>query len=122
MLSNSPSRIWGTYSGTIYDLTDYVWTLHVNNNLAAYQFLDSDLVAIFQQRSGQDVTAPMNAVLETMNSTYKAQNMACLNNLFVMGSPDFRKSARCQVQNWLLIFFSALLVASVALKCRLRLF
>jgi chitin synthase len=117
MLSNSPSRIWGTYSGTIYDLTDYVWTLNINNNLAVYQFLDSDLVAVFQQRSGQDVTVPMNAVLETMNSTYKAQNMACLNNLFVVGSPDFRKSARCQVQNWLLIFFSALLMASIALKC-----
>jgi chitin synthase len=74
--------------------------------LPAYQFLDSDLVAIFQvQRSGQDVTAPMNAVLETMNSTYKAQNMACLNNLFVVGSPDFRKSARCQVELVVDLFF-----------------
>jgi hypothetical protein len=34
MLSNSPSRIWGTYSGTIYGLTDYVWTLSINNNFA----------------------------------------------------------------------------------------
>jgi chitin synthase len=74
-------------------------------------------VAIFKQRSGQDVTTPLNAVLDTMNSTYKAQHMACLNNVFVAGSVDFRKTARCQVQNWLLIFFSALLMASIALKC-----
>ena len=74
-------------------------------------------MAIFQQRSGQDVTTPLNAVLETMNSTYRAQNLACLNNAFVVGSVDFRKTARCQVQNWLLIFFSALLMASIALKC-----
>ena len=31
--------------------------------------------------------------------------MACLNNKFLAGSVDFRKTARCQVQDWLLIFF-----------------
>ena len=74
-------------------------------------------MAIFKQRSGQDVTTPLNAVLATMNSTYRAQHMACMNNAFVVGSVDFRKAPRCQVQNWLLIFFTALLMASIALKC-----
>lgn len=72
---------------------------------------------VFKQRSGQDITSPMNAVLNAMNSTYRAQHLACLNTVFLSGEVDFRKSARCQVQNWLLIFFSALLVASIALKC-----
>lgn len=76
-------------------------------------------MSVFQDRSGQDITEPMNAVLEAMNSTYRAQNMDCLNNVFVTASLDFRKTARCQVQNWLLIFFSALLMASIALKCLL---
>ena len=91
MLSNSPSRIWGTYSGTIYDLTDYVWTLNINNNLPVYQFLDSDLVAIFQQRSGQDVTTALNMVLDSMNSTYREQHIACLNNVFVVGTAYVEK-------------------------------
>ena len=52
-----------------------------------------------------------------MNSTYKEQHMACLNAAFLAGLVDFRKTARCQVQNWLLIFFSALLMASIVLKC-----
>jgi chitin synthase len=111
------SRIWGSYSGTIYDLTDYVWTLGLTQNSPLFEFLDSDLVAVFQQRSGQDVTTALNAVLDNMNSTYREQHMACLNNEFLAGSVDFRKTARCQVQNWLLIFFSALLMASIALKC-----
>ena len=111
------SRIWGSYSNTIYDLTDYVWTLGLNQNSALFQFLDPDLVAVFQQRSGQDITQPLNVVLDAMNSTYREQHMACLNTAFLMGTVDFRNSARCQVQNWLLIFFAALLMASIALKC-----
>ena len=98
-------------------MTDYVYSLDLVQNSPTFQFLDSDFVAVFKQRSGQDVTTALNTVLDTMNSTYKAQHMACLNNAFLAGAVDFRKSARCQVQNWLLIFFSALLMASIALKC-----
>ena len=111
------SRIWGTYVNTVYDLTDYVNSLSLTQNSPTFEFLDSDLVAVFKQRSGQDITTPLNAVLNSMNSTYRAQHMACLNNAFLAGSVDFRKTPRCQVQNWLLIFFSALLMASIALKC-----
>jgi chitin synthase len=110
-------RIWGSYSETIYDLTDYVWSLGLTQNSPLFEFLDADLVSVFKQRSGQDVTMALDTVLATMNSTYKAQHMSCLNNAFLVGSVDFRKTARCQVQNWLLIFFSALLMASIALKC-----
>src|ERR1700734_3120726 len=83
------SRIWGSYSGTIYDLTDYVWTLCLNENSPTFEFLDSDLVVVFQQRSGQDVTTALNTVLDTMNLTYREQHMACLNTAFLVGSVDF---------------------------------
>ena len=98
-------------------MTDYVNSLSLTQNSPTFEFLNADLVSVFKQRSGQDITKPLNAVLATMNSTYRAQHMACLNNAFVAGSIDFRKSPRCQVQNWMLIFFSALLMASIALKC-----
>jgi chitin synthase len=110
-------RIWGSYNTIIYDLTDYAWTLNLNNNQGLYDFLNDDLVAVFRQMSGQDVTEALNLVLATMNTTYREQHMACLNTAFLVGEVDFRKSARCQVQNWLLIFFSALLMASITLKC-----
>jgi chitin synthase len=87
-----------------------------------FQFLDPDFVAVFQQRSGQDITQPLNLVLDGMNSTYREQHMACLNTVFLVGTVDFRNSARCQVQNWLLIFFAALLMGSIALKCLLSFF
>ena len=61
-------------------------------------------MAVFQQRSGPDVMTALNMVLDSMNSTYREQHMACLNNVFVVGMVDFRKTARCQVQNWLLSF------------------
>lgn len=77
---------------------------------------------VFKQRSGQDITQPLNTVLQAMNTTSREQHLACLNNVFLSGTVDFRKSARCQVQNVLLIFFSALLMASIALKCSLSLF
>lgn len=110
-------RIWAVYSGSLYDLTDYAWTLNLNQNTGPYEFLDDDLVDVFRQRAGQDVTTALNAVLNAMNTTYREQHMACLNTVFLAGEVDFRKTARCQVQNWLLIFFSALLMASIALKC-----
>ena len=64
-------RIWGSYNTIIYDLTDYAWTLNLNNNQGLYDFLDEDLVAVFRQMSGQDVTEALNAVLATMNTTYR---------------------------------------------------
>jgi chitin synthase len=64
------SRIWDSYSGTFYNLTNYVWTLGLTQK-SPFKFLNSDLVAVFQQRSGQDVTTALNAVLDTMNMTYR---------------------------------------------------
>ena len=77
---------------------------------------------VFKQRSGQDVTKTLGKVLDRMNSTARAQNMNCLENVFLAGQADFRKSARCQVQNYLLIIISAILMASIVLKCGLLFF
>jgi len=110
-------RIWGVYNTKVYDLTDYVNSGNLANNNPIWQFLDSDLVDVFKQRSGQDITKPMGKVLDRMNATARAQNMNCLENVFLAGQADFRKSARCQVQNYLLIIISAILMASIVMKC-----
>jgi hypothetical protein len=45
-------------------ITDYVWSLMgLTQNSPMFEFLDSGFVAVFKQRSGQDVTTPLNAVL-----------------------------------------------------------
>ena len=70
-----------------------------------------------EQQVGQDITKPLNAVLATKNSTTKGQNMACLDNAFYVGRTDFRKTAKCQVQNYLLLAFTIVILATVAAKC-----
>ncbi|KAF7309423.1 Glycosyltransferase family 2 protein [Mycena indigotica] len=110
------AKVWGRYNNKIYDLTDYLNTITLNANNPDYVFLDQELVAVFRQQSGQDITKPLNAVLETMDPEKRGLNLQCLNNVFYIGDYDFRKTARCQVQNYFLIVASGILVASVGLK------
>jgi chitin synthase len=99
-------------------LTDYFFTINANQgNAGPYTFLNSALTDIFQQQPGQDITKPFNAALAKLDSTTAQENIQCLNNLFYVGKKDFRKEARCQVQNYLLLVASSILVASVAMKC-----
>lgn len=111
------SRIWAVYNKKLYDLTDYVYSLGLTQNSPTFAFLDQDFVDIFKQRSGQDITKPLTGVLDNMNPNTRAQHLSCIENVFLAGGVDFRKSARCQVQNFLLIIISAILMASIAMKC-----
>jgi chitin synthase len=111
-------RIWGIWANGIYDLTDYVWTLGINaNSPTTAQFLDTNLSDVFKQQTGQDITQQIDSVLAAMDPQTRNQNVNCLKNVFYIGELDFRKTARCQVQNILLIIFSAILMASMGLKC-----
>lgn len=114
------TRIWGVYNHKLYDLTDYVYTLGLNQNSATLAFLDSDFLSVFRQRSGQDITQPLNSVLNSMNSTYRQEHLACIENVFLAGQTDFRKTPRCQVQNYMLIVISGILMASIAMKCKIH--
>lgn len=101
----------------MYDLSDYVLTLSNNNNAGEYLFLDEDIVDVFKQRSGQDITIPLNKVLAQKSAVTVQENMNCLLNAYYWGNVDFRKTPRCQVQNYLLIIASVILMSSMALKC-----
>ncbi|PPQ74695.1 hypothetical protein CVT26_007605 [Gymnopilus dilepis] len=110
------TKVWGFYNNKLYDLTDYVYTLGLNNNNQDFAWLNSDFAAVFQQQSGQDITKPLDAVLSKMDAQTKAQHLNCLENVFLAGEVDFRKTARCQVQNYLLIIISGILMASILMK------
>ena len=83
-----------------------------------YNFLDPDIVSVFQEQAGQDITNSLNAVLAKKDELTVQRNMACLRNAFYLGETDFRKTARCQVQNYMLLAFSSIILATIALKCK----
>ena len=111
-------RTWAVWEKSIYDLTDYFYTINQNEgNTGPFTFMNSAITDIFQQQPGQDITGPLNAALAKLDSTTAQENIQCLKNMFFRGEKDFRKEARCQVQNYLLLVASSILVASVAMKC-----
>ena len=96
---------------------DYVETLNVFQNADQYKFLDSDVVDVFKQQPGQDITKPLNNVLSTKDASLASANVNCMKNMFLVGKKDFRKTARCQAQNIILLVFSVILVTTIAAKC-----
>ena len=63
--------------------------VNLNQNTGSYAFLDTNLVSVFRQPSGQDVTKPLNAVLNSMTAANRQCHLACLNNAFLAGKADF---------------------------------
>lgn len=110
-------RIWAVYDSTLYDLTDYVNSITVNPTDNSYSFLDSDITDVFKQRAGQDITEPLNKVLDAMDTDTQKANKNCLSNVFSVGKTDFRKTARCEAQNYVLLIMSGILMASMGMKC-----
>jgi len=106
------------YNSIIYDLSDYLQTLSDNNGGSGYNFLDSDLVSLFKQQPGQDITKPANQVFASMDASKASATKICLNNLFRVGETDFRKGPRCQIPNYLLLAFSALIALTILAKCK----
>ncbi|KAI5116392.1 hypothetical protein M0805_005329 [Coniferiporia weirii] len=110
------AKIWGIYESNVYDLTDYVYTLSLFNNDASYDFLDDDIVTVFKDQAGQDVTSALKKVLAAKSTDVVDANMNCLSNNFLIGETDFRKTPRCQVQNVLLLVFSIILMVTIGAK------
>jgi chitin synthase len=105
------------YNNRIYDLSDYIQTYNDNNGGGGADYLSSDVVAVFKQQSGQDITKEIEAVFGAMSEHDKAAHKACLNNRFMYGQTDFRKTARCTVQGYFLIAFSAVIAFTILIKC-----
>lgn len=98
-------------------MSAYFHTLYINDDQPSYEFLDGDLTSLFEQQPGQDITSAIEGVLATVNATYRNDNVNCIKNLFYFGELDFRQTPRCQVQNIMLLVFSANIMASIGLKC-----
>ncbi|KAK5121688.1 hypothetical protein LTR85_004860 [Meristemomyces frigidus] len=107
------SHYWFTLGNKIYDLTDYFYTLSLMNNESPYNFLGDELPLLVQENPGQDLTKDFSTKL---NSTFHANSVNCLDNMFYVGKIDFRDSAKCQVNNYILLAFTIVLCATILVK------
>ncbi|KAF2193312.1 glycosyltransferase family 2 protein [Zopfia rhizophila CBS 207.26] len=107
------NHMWFIMKDKVYDLTDYFHTLDEMNNLASYSFLDDALEKMVKNYAGTDLTSNFQ---NELNETAQAVNLQCLDNLFYIGKTDFRKSPRCQVNNWILLAFTIILCTVIGVK------
>jgi len=116
-------RQWAIFQGGVYDLSDYFYTANRHANDDRYSFLNKLITDIWKQQPGMDIT---KAVKETILQNDISDNdwrreFACLRNNFYVGEVDFRKDARCQVTNYVLLAASALIMTTILIKCASRL-
>jgi Cytochrome b5-like Heme/Steroid binding domain len=112
-------RIWAIWDGSVYDLTNYVYTLSLHpGTSSSYEFLNTDVVNVFKQQAGQDISNTLNSVISGLDSQTASNNVQCIKQMAYMGETDFRKTPRCRVQSYLLLVFTGILCASIVLKCR----
>jgi chitin synthase len=89
-------RILAVYNDRIYDLSDYIQTLTDNNGDGRYDYLDKDVVDVFKQQSGQDITQAVDSILAILSDHSVKAHKACLNNRFMYGKTDFRLTLGAQ--------------------------
>ncbi|KAI6799161.1 chitin synthase [Hortaea werneckii] len=107
------SHMWFIIDEKIYDLTNYFYTLDMMNDLDMYSFFSEDVEDLVQRNPGQDITKQWE---EKLNYTTRMNSLNCLNNMFYIGRTDFRDSARCQVNNYILLAFTIVLCATILVK------
>lgn len=108
---NTPARPWIMIHDKIYDLTDYYYTLNRNGDRAPYNFIPEDVSELIQANPGQDVTDKWK-----FGSANFSKTLNCLDNAFYVGKSDFRDSAKCQVNNYVLLAFTIILCAVILVK------
>jgi chitin synthase len=104
---------WVIIDDGIYDLTDYFKSLKVNDMNPMWTFIDPALVDLVKRNPGQDISSDVKL---TLNKTALSGNMQCLENLFYKGKTDFRDTPRCQVNNYMLLAFTVMVCAVIAVK------
>lgn len=104
-------RQWVIMNDKIYDLTDYFHTLEVYGNNAEYEFFPEEVTDLIRSNPGKDITGQWKH--GNLNYT---KSFGCLENMFYAGRTDFRKSPKCQVNNYILLAFTIVLCAVILIK------
>lgn len=114
---------WVIYDNKIYDLTDYTYTLGIMNDETSYEFLNTNMTSAAEESYGGDVTEKWNKLIKDAeasgNQTEYASllnSLNCMQNTFYVGIPDFRNSAKCQFNNYILLAFTVILCCVIGIK------
>jgi len=123
-LANSQNRIIAMINKRMYDLTDYTNGCSrcttptgpgtCDGDTSQANFLDPEVVELFRQKSGGDITQDWNALKFT--ASQKNNIMGCMNNLFYVGDEDTRNSAQCQFGQYLILAISIMLASVIGFK------
>ena len=105
------NRPWVILNDKVYDLTDYFHTLDIYGNTAEYKFFPDEVSDLIRANPGNDITH-----LWKPKSTNYTRSFGCLENMFYVGRTDFRKTARCQVNNYILLAFTIILCTVILVK------
>ena len=103
-------RNWVILHGKVYDLTDYFHTVDLKGSDALYTWLPADVSDLIKNNPGADITSQWK---DTTNFT---NAYGCMENVFYTGRLDFRKSPKCQVNNYILLAFTIILCTVILVK------
>jgi len=110
-------------NGRVYDFTAYIrggaqplYKAGTNHTgpLPNSQFMDSNVVGLFTDHSGTDVTQAWRKL--NLDPALRHRMQICLDNLFYVGDLDTRNSAQCLFAQYLLLAISILLVSVIGFK------
>lgn len=77
-------------------------------------FMDKELVKLFQSAPGHDVTKYWNAL--NIDPVMRARMQLCMDNLFYVGEVDSRNSVKCKFSEYLVLAISVLLASVIGFK------
>ena len=108
--ADNDQRQWVIINNRIYDLTDYFYTLDLENGFGTYKFFPDEVTKLISNNIGTDITSQWGTNAAFQNS------LNCMDNAFFVGKVDFRNSAKCQVNNYILLGFTIILGAVILIK------
>ncbi|KAL9934758.1 hypothetical protein V8E36_006533 [Tilletia maclaganii] len=114
--SEASWKNWAIVGDHIYDLTNYINTVSLSNNASSVSWLPDSISNLFTSQAGMDITADYEAAKAELSPIQQRQVQLCMDNVFYAGRWDFRETARCQVQNYLLLAFSCLICLTLVAK------
>ena len=110
-------------NGKVYDMTYYIAGpriprfpkgKHESIGSINTDYMSPELITLFQQKSGTDVTKYWNDL--PFDSGMRSRMQLCLDNLFFVGHVDTRNSAQCQFARYFILAISILICAVIAFK------
>jgi chitin synthase len=121
----SAGRAVAIYNGLVYELSTYIAqggggfkppTGYQLPSGTDRQFMSDQVVSMFQQNSGKDVTKLLDDLSGTIGADVVSRQKTCLRNLFLIGKVDNRNSAQCQFSKYILLVLSIIMVAIIGFK------